>query len=95
MLMVALLVAWCIWTTRDQCKFWWFQPDPRQVEYLEPEEDERDSNASLVSQRWTPRWFTSLTRLLTFKSVPPRVEVVCDPSSNVAEPNFGANPHAV
>jgi hypothetical protein len=106
MLMVALLVVWCIWTARDQCKFWWFQPDPSRVEYTEPEEDERDSNASLISQRWSPRRFTtSLTKLLMFKSVPgeshamqdttiPPIRVVHDPPTNIAEPNFEANPHA-
>ncbi|KAF8137481.1 hypothetical protein EV363DRAFT_1318110 [Boletus edulis] len=28
MLVVALLVAWCIWTARDRSDRWWFQSDP-------------------------------------------------------------------
>jgi len=40
MFIAALLVAWCIWIARDRSNFWWFQPDPDQVEHKEFEEDE-------------------------------------------------------
>ncbi|KAF8137480.1 hypothetical protein EV363DRAFT_1446322 [Boletus edulis] len=33
MLVIALLVAWCIWTARDRSDRWWFQPDPGQEEH--------------------------------------------------------------
>ncbi|KIL00307.1 hypothetical protein PAXRUDRAFT_821768 [Paxillus rubicundulus Ve08.2h10] len=39
MFLVALLVAWCIWTSREQTGYWWFQPDPHQVELDDLEED--------------------------------------------------------
>ncbi|KAG9313444.1 hypothetical protein JVU11DRAFT_5766 [Chiua virens] len=39
MLVLATLVAWCIWTARDRCDFWWFQPDPKESEYEGPEEE--------------------------------------------------------
>ena len=45
-LIAILLVAWCIWTARDRCEFWWFQPDPNQVEYMELEEEEEDGEVS-------------------------------------------------
>ncbi|KAF8842886.1 hypothetical protein BDN67DRAFT_925280 [Paxillus ammoniavirescens] len=32
MSLVALPVVWCIWTSREQTGYWWFQPDPDQVE---------------------------------------------------------------
>jgi hypothetical protein len=72
MLIVALLVTWCIWTARDRSNFWWFQPDPSQVEHKEFEEDEKDSNAPFGTLGFdTLRGFTmSLKKLLTFKSVP-------------------------
>ncbi|KIJ09102.1 hypothetical protein PAXINDRAFT_172628 [Paxillus involutus ATCC 200175] len=37
---VTLLVAWCIWTSREQTGYWWFQPDPDQVELEDLEEDD-------------------------------------------------------
>ena len=92
MLVVALSVVWCIWTARVRCEFWWFEPDPSQVEHEEDEGDEgdegdeRNSNASLVSvpQSWTLRWFiTSLSKLLKFKSVPGESHAMQDTSPRV------------
>ncbi|KAG8216854.1 hypothetical protein J3R82DRAFT_7117 [Butyriboletus roseoflavus] len=37
-----LLVAWCIWTARGRCDFWWFQSDPKQAQHREVEEEEGD-----------------------------------------------------
>ena len=102
--MVALVVAWCIWTARDRCNFWWFQPDPNQTEHKEPEGDGRDSEASFG----TPGFDTlrgviiSLKNLLMFKSVPGESHamqettsphVVRDPPGSTPELNFWANSH--
>jgi len=38
--LIALLVAWCIWTSKEQTGHWWFQPDPDQVELEDLEEDD-------------------------------------------------------
>ncbi|KAF8842889.1 hypothetical protein BDN67DRAFT_898259, partial [Paxillus ammoniavirescens] len=43
MFLVTLLVAWCIWTSREQTGYWWFQPDPDQVELQDLEEDDKMS----------------------------------------------------
>jgi len=55
MLMVALLVAWCIWIARDRRSFLslWFQPDIDQVEHKEPEEEAGDGKLSI------PDWMLS------------------------------------
>lgn len=65
MLMITTLVAWCIWTARERCHFWWFQPDPNQVEHKEDDETDDEAPASLLdvlrklktslNQRWRMR----------------------------------------
>lgn len=45
---VSGLVGWCIWTTRDRTKYWWFQADPDQVSFVNngPEGEARDGRVS-------------------------------------------------
>ena len=104
MLVVALLVAWCIWTARDRCNFWWFQPDPSQIEHKEDEEDERGSNAPFGTPVLVAlRSFTiSLKKLLMFKSLPCESHamqdttspcVVRNPPSGTPGFNYWANSH--
>jgi len=33
-LTVSVLVGWCVWTTRDRTKYWWFQADPNQASFV-------------------------------------------------------------
>ncbi|KAG9313440.1 hypothetical protein JVU11DRAFT_5762 [Chiua virens] len=43
-LVVMLSIAWCIWTTRDRCHYWWFQSDPKHVTTEGLDRDEGSSN---------------------------------------------------
>ncbi|KAF9234257.1 hypothetical protein BU15DRAFT_65866 [Melanogaster broomeanus] len=49
MFLVASLVAWCIWTSREQTEYWWFEADPEQVELCDHEETDGVS--------WTQKLF--------------------------------------
>ena len=66
MLIIALLVALCIWITRDRYTFWWFQPDPDQVEHEEIEEDKETASCLSVSRGQTLHEFTTSLRLPMF-----------------------------
>lgn len=72
--MVALLVAWCIWTARDRYDFWWFQPDPTQEE-REKEMEERDGEVSLgispAGLSFLRGFILSLTRKFKKSESPP------------------------
>ncbi|KAF8842888.1 hypothetical protein BDN67DRAFT_271836 [Paxillus ammoniavirescens] len=57
--LVALLVAWCIWTSKEQTGHWWFQPDPDQVELEDLEEDDGGSclpRFGFLHRRIPPSW---------------------------------------
>ncbi|KAG9313443.1 hypothetical protein JVU11DRAFT_5765 [Chiua virens] len=47
MLIIALLVAGCIWTTRVRSDFWWFQPDPEQPEMV-PESEKNVPEENII-----------------------------------------------
>ncbi|KIJ61555.1 hypothetical protein HYDPIDRAFT_96423, partial [Hydnomerulius pinastri MD-312] len=47
---ICILVAWCIWTSRERTPFWWFEPDPAQVS-LEDFPEEGDDGASFLSKK--------------------------------------------
>ncbi|KAF8549038.1 hypothetical protein OG21DRAFT_1421972 [Imleria badia] len=67
MLVVALVVAWCIWTARDKSHFWWFQPDPKQVEH----KDDHERDNPRPGLELLRRMKISLTRILRkFTSLP-------------------------
>ncbi|KAF9223223.1 hypothetical protein BS17DRAFT_781512 [Gyrodon lividus] len=60
MFIVALLVAGSIWTSRERTGYWWFEPDPDQVEFDDVEEDNGPSCISdrgflrrLIPPSWT------------------------------------------
>lgn len=94
--MVALVVAWCIWTARDQTHFWWFQPDPEQVEHEADHHDETDN-----PQLELPAVKRSLAQYLrNFISLPCESHAMQDIASpydvrdqrnRIPGPNFWAN----
>ncbi|KIK72393.1 hypothetical protein PAXRUDRAFT_29312 [Paxillus rubicundulus Ve08.2h10] len=64
MFLVALLVAWCTWTSREQTGYWWFQPDPHQVELDDLGEDDRTScipRSSFLHRLIPPSWIRNQT----------------------------------
>ncbi|KAG8216853.1 hypothetical protein J3R82DRAFT_7116 [Butyriboletus roseoflavus] len=87
MFTVALLVAWCIWTARDRCDFWWFQPDPKQVEYTEFEGEDGDGGVSpsIPVLGFFRRFRTSLTRRFTLPISPPESHAMQDTASVVLD----------
>jgi hypothetical protein len=99
MLIVALLVTWCIWTARDRSNFWWFQPDPKQVEH----KDDHERDNPRPGLELLRRMKISLTRILRkFTSLPCESHAMQDmasphdardqqPENRVPEPNFWAN----
>ncbi|KAH0826608.1 hypothetical protein J3R83DRAFT_4972 [Lanmaoa asiatica] len=84
MLMVALVVAWCIWTARDRCDFWWFEPDPNQVELevLEGEEGVGNVSFGLLGSSFLRGLTTSLTRKFKLsKPLPGEIHAMQDTAS--------------
>ncbi|KIJ07799.1 hypothetical protein PAXINDRAFT_139695 [Paxillus involutus ATCC 200175] len=64
MFLVTLLVAWCIWTSREQTDYWWFQPDPDQVELEDLEEDDETScitTSGFLHRLIPPSWIRNRT----------------------------------
>ncbi|KAF8438114.1 hypothetical protein L210DRAFT_866764 [Boletus edulis BED1] len=76
MFVIAVLVAGCIWTARDRCDFWWFQPDPNQLEHVEDEKD----NKALAGLDFFRNVTISLTQRLV-KSVPCETHAMQDTPS--------------
>ncbi|KAF9225843.1 hypothetical protein BS17DRAFT_567216 [Gyrodon lividus] len=74
--LVALLVAWCIWTSREQTGYWWFEPDPNHVELEDPEEDD---GASCVSR------YGFLRRLIPLSWVQNRTDPESLPESHAMQ----------
>lgn len=65
MFAAASLVVWCMWATKERTQFWWFQPDPDQVELDETEEYADDSSG------FPRNWRDSIRRVPLFRSSRP------------------------
>ena len=86
MLVVALLVAWCLWTARDRSEFWWFQPDPKQLE-LEGEKGDGRVSPCISELGFLRRFTTSWMRNLTMTISPPEEShAMQDTASVVLDP---------
>ncbi|KAG9313442.1 hypothetical protein JVU11DRAFT_5764 [Chiua virens] len=61
MLVVILLITLCIWTTRDRCHYWWFQPDPK-TKVIEAEGEGADQVPSfrIAGVSYLLHWLTTL-----------------------------------
>ncbi|KIJ06328.1 hypothetical protein PAXINDRAFT_103413 [Paxillus involutus ATCC 200175] len=57
--LVAFLVAWCIWASKERAGYWWFEPDPKDLELSGLEEDDGVSSTpkpSFLRRLIPPSW---------------------------------------